>query len=433
MPKVLLAAWGSAGDVAPLIGIELSKRGHDVTVLAMPVFESAVTDVGLSFVEVGSASVYRQLANPDFWTIGKPVGPEVADFMRTELPRIRVDQYFEAIANLSQPGRTVIVAHPRASGARLAHERLGMPLALVEFSPCGLPSRFDPPHPPWPLPRWIKRSNLARRATYRGLRVQRALARRVVGPRYPAELVGAAVEERVRGLRTRLGPITPGAHDRAARSLNIGAWPDWFAPLQPDQPRNTVLVGFVFQGLGGPAAPPAGRGSDRASRPLVFTVGSIAGDQHEFFSAAVEACRILDRPGVLVTRYRGQLPRALPPRVTHVEFAPFPELFAGAAAVVHHGGIGTVALALAAGIPQVVKPMNWDQFDNAFRMERLGVGRMIDARGLEPNRLARTLDSVLSSSDVHARCAYWSRRVDRREGLVRSADVIDGMLEPAED
>jgi len=61
----------------------------------------------------------------------------------------------------------------------------------------------------------------------------------------------------------------------------------------------------------------------------------------------------------------------------HVGFAPFEELFPRSALVVHHGGIGTIALALAAGVPQIVRPMMGAQFDLGNRMQRLGVGRMI--------------------------------------------------------
>jgi UDP:flavonoid glycosyltransferase YjiC (YdhE family) len=162
----------------------------------------------------------------------------------------------------------------------------------------------------------------------------------------------------------------------------------------------------------------------------VFTTGSVAGSQRDFFAAAVDACRVLERPAVLVTRYRDQLPATLPPWVTYLEYAPFDELFRSAGAVVHHGGIGTVARALAAGVPQIAKPMARDQFDNADRMERLGVGMMIDERSLRPRRLAQILASLLSSRDVRDRCAHWRSQIDTAGGSARAAAVIEEMLGP---
>jgi hypothetical protein len=67
------------------------------------------------------------------------------------------------------------------------------------------------------------------------------------------------------------------------------------------------------------------------------------------------------RRGILLTRHAQQLPTPLPRAVRHVAFAPFQEILPLCAAVVHQGGIGTMARALAAGMPQLVLPLAWDQ------------------------------------------------------------------------
>ena len=108
----------------------------------------------------------------------------------------------------------------------------------------------------------------------------------------------------------------------------------------------------------------------------------------EFFRAAVEACGMLGRRGILLTRHARQLPTPLPGSVRHVAFAPFEELLPLCAAVVHHGGIGTTARALAAGTPQLVLPLAWDQPDNAARVRRLGAGSSLGTRHRTPAQLA---------------------------------------------
>ena len=69
----------------------------------------------------------------------------------------------------------------------------------------------------------------------------------------------------------------------------------------------------------------------------------------------------------LLTRYPEQLPPALPASVRHERYVPFSAILPRCAAIVHHGGIGTCAQALAAGIPQLVSPFGFDQPDNAVR------------------------------------------------------------------
>ena len=48
--------------------------------------------------------------------------------------------------------------------------------------------------------------------------------------------------------------------------------------------------------------------------------------------------------------------------------------------MVHHGGIGTVANAIAAGVPQLIRPICFDQMDNGMRVKRLGAGDCLRAR-----------------------------------------------------
>jgi len=77
--------------------------------------------------------------------------------------------------------------------------------------------------------------------------------------------------------------------------------------------------------------------------------------------------------GILVAGQRSQVPGNLPPDVVHVAYASSSQLFARSAAAVHHGGISTLSQALRAGIPQVIRPMAYDEFEDASRACRLVV------------------------------------------------------------
>jgi rhamnosyltransferase subunit B len=120
------------------------------------------------------------------------------------------------------------------------------------------------------------------------------------------------------------------------------------------------------------------------------------------FGAAIEACRLLGERGILLTKFGQQLSAPLPPFVHHCDYAPFRKLLPCCSAVVHHGGVGTTAQALAAGIPQLILPMAWDQPDNAMRVKRLGVGHW-----LSPNssgvRMASALAGLMTP-ETRARC-----------------------------
>jgi UDP:flavonoid glycosyltransferase YjiC (YdhE family) len=144
-----------------------------------------------------------------------------------------------------------------------------------------------------------------------------------------------------------------------------------------------------------------------------------------FFREAAAACAALGRRALLVTPYREQLPKPLPPGTEQVDYAPFGTLFRSAAAVVHHGGIGTTAQALKAGVPQLVMPMAHDQPDNAARLERLGVGAWIAPRRFSAGRVAGALERLLGSEAVRTRCTEIARRFDGTGGLDAACEALE--------
>lgn len=108
--------------------------------------------------------------------------------------------------------------------------------------------------------------------------------------------------------------------------------------------------------------------------------------------------------GLLLTHFAQQVPDKLPPGVLHVGYAPYARLLPRLVALVHHGGIGTTAQALRAGIPQVVRPTAYDQFDNAQRLVALNVAREILPQRYTENLICNTLHDLMHDTSVRAQC-----------------------------
>src|SRR5206468_929261 len=149
-----------------------------------------------------------------------------------------------------------------------------------------------------------------------------------------------------------------------------------------DWPPQIRLAGFPLKDSEADAAVPEEtmKFCGAGSRPIAFTFGTGMMHAAELFQKTIEACRVLGRRAVLLTRFRSQLPRELPSFAHHCEFAPLSELFPLCEVVVHHGGIGTTANALAAGTPQLILPFAYDQMDNAVRVKRLQAGDWLKPR-----------------------------------------------------
>jgi UDP:flavonoid glycosyltransferase YjiC (YdhE family) len=135
-------------------------------------------------------------------------------------------------------------------------------------------------------------------------------------------------------------------------------------------------------------------------RPWVFTAGSVNMHAHDFFRAAVDACKTAGRRGLLIARFAEQIPSSLPATVRHFEYVPFSQVLTRAAAFSHHGGIGTMAQALAVGTPQLVMPLAHDQFDNAVRVRRLGVGDFVLPKNFTGAAVADSLMRLTTSRET---------------------------------
>jgi hypothetical protein len=193
--------------------------------------------------------------------------------------------------------------------------------------------------------------------------------------------------------------LSPHAVDEASAGAQggrlLGLFPDWFGPRGAGWPQ-IALTGFpaLEDALVPPLEPRLEGFLDAGPAPIVFTPGSFQRRSSRFFRESLAACRALGRRAVLLTPYADQVPANLPDGVMHMAYAPLHRLAPRAAALVHHGGIGTLAQGLRSGVPQICAPVFFDQFDNAARLEGLGAGRTLALRDYAAAALAPLLEEL---------------------------------------
>lgn len=410
----LVIALGSHGDVHPMIGIAraMRDRGHRVTFVASGYFEDLPRREGLEFVPIGTADEFRaQLKNPDLW---HPIRAFKAVFIDNVMPAARPT--YDVIMERLEPGQTVLVAHSLALGARLAQEKHDIPTVTVHLAPAVFRTVYDMPAlGGTPFRSWMPRA-----------------LKRVLWKIADLIMIDRVLAPPLNDIRVGLGlPPVKGVIDQWWHSplLTLGLFPSWFGPPQPDWPASVKLTTFPLydERSVAPLSESLQRFLDDGEPPIAFTPGSAMTFGREFFSASADACRRLGRRGLLLSRHTGHIPERLPAGVIHVDYAPFSQLLPRCAALVHHGGIGTTAQALAAGIPQLVMPLAHDQFDNAARVRRLGVGDSIPRRKYRGDRAARALENLLASSDVRRACAAIAARLNSVDPLAETCSLIEAV------
>jgi UDP:flavonoid glycosyltransferase YjiC (YdhE family) len=395
--NVLLLPFGSHGDVHPFLGLGLAlkARGHHVSLAACTYFQELVERTGLDYVELGAAEEFLGLAErPEVWHPRRAFGL----IFREGVARILERQY-DLVAQRCSRGDTLVVANAFGFAARTAQEKLGVPLVTVHLQPAVLWSAYESPALPGGdfrrLPRWLKRSLF---------RVGEAL------------FIDRPCLEVLDAFRARHGlpPVRRLARWWNSPECVLGLFPDWFGPPQPDWPPHVYLAQFPLwdEAEVHQPAPEVQAFLEAGDPPLVFTPGSANMQAREFLQAAAEACRLLGRRGMLLTRFPEQVPADLPTDVRHFDYVPFSQVLPRAAAVVHHGGIGSTSQGLRAGIPQLLMPLAHDQPDNAARIVRLGVGDWLAPAKFRSPAVAEKLATLVGSSSVRDRCREVAARFD---------------------
>jgi UDP:flavonoid glycosyltransferase YjiC (YdhE family) len=99
-----------------------------------------------------------------------------------------------------------------------------------------------------------------------------------------------------------------------------------------------------------------------------------------------------------------------------------------AAAVVHQGGAGTTHQALAAGHPELIVPFAHDQPDNAHRVERLGIAKVIYPGAYRADRVERALRSLLDEPLFASRAAIVGEIVRSERGADAACEEIERVV-----
>ena len=368
-PKIVLATVGSWGDLHPFLAIGQALRTRGARpVLAVPLDHvPKCRAAGLeaepflpSYAELGKATgldnddiVQRVISDPNF-LVSELLLPPLSE---------SVDRLLDITAGASAiAGSQLAFAAPIAAGVH------AVPYIAALLQPMAWFSRLDPPTSPQ----------------------LRAFAKPPLGilgrnwNRLIGEIVAAVMTrryaKRIDAVRIAHGlpksAAVPILQPSTTPAYSLGLYSPALADLPPDAPRPAALTGFPWfdSADGKPPAldPQLSSFLKEGPPPLVVSLGSfIPAATQDFYRRAAETALALKMRAVLLTQ--ADLGITAPAVIT-TGYAPHSLLFPHAAAILHHGGIGTTGQALRSGKPQLIVPFMGDQFDQAHRLEKLGAG-----------------------------------------------------------
>ncbi len=413
--NIIILALGSRGDVQPYValGVGLQTVGHTVRLLAPSDFQDLVTAHGLEFVAISGST---QAAAQELQHLVER-GQTLKVF--TGQARLAKEQAHTAAAHgltAAQDADLIVAGLGGMFVAWSIAEKLGVPFVqahLVPFTPTSdFASVLAPPLPPTPVRRWT--NALSHHA------VEQMLWQ-----------MFRAADARVRTEVLGLPPATFWGPFAALRntSLLLYGYSPHVVPRPRDWTDNIHLTGFWF--LEPPVGwePPADlvRFLDAGPPPVYIAFGSMPSSRSEDAAAmVVEALTRSDQRGVLYSGWGGLRPEHLPDHIHLTGSVPHHWLFPRMSAVVHHGGVGTTAAALAAGVPSVVTPFFGDQPFWGRRVYELGVGpRPIPRRRLTAEGLADAIRVATTDREMQSRAAQLGARISAEDGVACATALIE--------
>lgn len=398
--RVLLTAFGSRGDIQPMLalGLGLRRRGHHVVVGAAPNYRARVEEFGLTFREIGGDFepwLKGQGTRNPFLILGS-----LAAYLRDEVP-ICFQQTCAAVGDADLVVTTIHLA------AHSASEAAGVPCRTVLYTPQMLPSRSYPPVaiPPQNLPGWLNGSLWWGVARGFDLLFKRPVNRQ----------------------RAKLGLKPVSQFLEHARGRNpIVAGDAQFASVPADVDEGIVQTGALVMPASGCLEPGIEAFLQEGTPPVYIGFGSTPDSRPEETGRLVtDAVHGMGRRVILCGGWAGFGKIELSPEVLRIDDAPHALLLPRVAVVVHHGGAGTTAAALRAGVPQVVVSHLGDQFFHGQRVRDLGVGVCVSRARLNESRLAAALREVLTEPGVTARARGLADSLRDTDGV---GDTVEALL-----
>jgi UDP:flavonoid glycosyltransferase YjiC (YdhE family) len=419
--RIAIVAPGSRGDVQPYValGKGLLEAGHLVRLVTHEDFETLVDSQGL-----------------EFWPIkGKVRDIAQSQDMRALLEKGNFLAIMSQMAKEAQRGAFVMAEAALAAcrdmelvlggigglfvGISVA-EKLGLPFLQAHYIPF-TPTRAYPSFLFHRLPSWLGGPfnrlsyHLVRLFMWQGYRSADRLARQKVLDLPAASFWGPYNSDCTRHYPILYGfspSVIPPAPDWGDETHVTGYWfldppADWTPP--------PALVEFLQAG------PP----------PVYIGFGSMSNrNPEETTDLVLRALSRAKQRGILLSGWSGLHKANLPDTVYMLDAAPFSWLFPRVSAVVHHGGTGTTAAGLRAGVPSIVTPFFGDQFFWGQRVAQLGAGpEPMPHKKLTVEGLASAIQTALTDQTMRRRAADLGAKIESEDGVARAVAIVDQLKE----
>jgi sterol 3beta-glucosyltransferase len=439
----MIVAWGSRGDLQPVasLALRLKKAGRDVLVFATPPATDLIQANGIDcvvakenvaeFVEnmFGRADLsdrsiggFIKLANFAKEYLNSP------DYVATQKADMK-----SALAAAQNFKPDVLVVPNLIYGPFMCMaEALHIPVVTFDL-------QINHPTAEFPLFTMEvgKVPGFLNRTLYR---IKALVYPKTIKPKFDMmrEICGLPPDTYTDGSRLKVWP-----HDLP----QICAVSPSLCPQPADWPAQKLMSGWWFLSGGSDYTPPPELVDFLKHRPVYIGFGSMKGNPEfckTLSTLAIKSLQLAGVKGVLLGGWAGLTRATLDTstdegkrlhtwaeeNVIEIESCPHDWLFPQCAAVVHHGGAGTLAAGIRAGCPTIVCATQGDQPFHGSIVQARGIGRylgMVGSPKLTAESIAAGIKEVTTDQSIVAAARAIGDQVRAEDGLANAISFIDKM------
>eukprot|EP00993_Chasmostoma_nieuportense_P000245 NODE_1227_length_1597_cov_16.436054_g1157_i0.p1 GENE.NODE_1227_length_1597_cov_16.436054_g1157_i0~~NODE_1227_length_1597_cov_16.436054_g1157_i0.p1 ORF type:complete len:486 (+),score=117.20 NODE_1227_length_1597_cov_16.436054_g1157_i0:34-1458(+) len=412
--RVLVLTYGTRGDVQPYValGSALLAAGHDCSIATHPTFKPFIEELGVSFVP------YHGPHPQEMFDYCVRVGIFGRDFMR-EITHL-AHNFMDAWAQVCREsiGKYDIILSTFTCidhGVHIA-EASGIPVCIAHYVPLGETAHFFSPY----APALLQASTI--NPSWRNL-----LSHVLIDT-----LLGFLARPKTNQLRKELGlPALGGwlkwtsswpAKQAAPRLYGYSA-----ALLPPplDWPDQWPVVGYWWLPEA-PYTPPSDLATFLEGPPPIYVgYGSVnVPSQLHLLKIIVDAIALTKHRAIIHTSSKVNM--EVPADILFLTAnVPHSWLFPKVRLAIHHGGAGTVAYALKAGIPSIIMPFFGDHYLWAQRLHEIGCGPpALSPKAVTPPTMAHLIRSMLEDDTLRANVLEVSAKMQQEDGKSAAIDLL---------
>jgi sterol 3beta-glucosyltransferase len=416
--KISITAVGSRGDIQPHIalGRGLTSAGHEVTLVADQLFETTIRETELDYARL-AADPMKPL-EADIREIGNnPI--KISRWMAHYVDKIG-SEYFETYLEGNRGTDLMIFSSLAAMAGLHVGTRLNVPMIATALQPVVRTAAY--PYSAGKIfPDWIPFVGLLNRNSYTtSLRFfYRVFYKMINRDREKVLGLPALPWKYYRDIDLSLYPILHGF------SQHVIPYPD-------DYGKNQIFTGYWFLDQVGDWQPTPQLEAFLAvgPKPIYIGFGSMVDrEADELTKLVVKAVELSGQRAVLLGGWTDLGGVGLPDSILKIDSVPHDWLFPLVSAVVHHGGAGTTAAGLRAGVPNVVVPFFADQFFWGWRVEKLGAGpKPIQRLKLTSENLAAAIAKAVTDPKIQQQAATLGEKIRSEDGVTTAVRAVEEII-----